>query len=273
VAKLSLLQLLAIPTWLIIAYGCSRFANPLIASIVAVGLGLACVGKFFCAFKRRGRDRAVHVAFVVAVFGAIVSTQYRFDVPPQMYVCAPPFGRSNFFAVPGRWTIVHCFFALGLGCVAHRFTEMVYSKPVLLCCSKRLILMCAVLFVTASVYLVDLRSSLVASATNYACAASFWLSLIGALYSTARLRRSYLIFATVLSAYLFLETKATWPFSFYLGPAPFLYRYYNSVSTSWVTAQGLFGIFLATFFGIIPYRHPLRSPTHQADGTSSATQQ
>ena len=100
-------------------------------------------------------------------------------------------------------------------------------------------------YICVGIGVVELRSRVAASSLQLVVQAGFYTSVIGAILCTGRRRVFWVTFGIAVWGYLFLETHAAWPYSYYLGPAPYLYAYHPSVSSSWVSAQSLAALFVA----------------------------
>jgi len=253
-AHFSLARLFSAVTAIAVAICVLQSASRLMSQIVGAALWVAVAAITVCAVRCRGAQRAAHVGAVVCISGTILAS-WELPVPPQMYICALPYGTSVFYDIDGLWNIVHSILALILGYAGNRFAKFMYEQNQVEPCDNRWRLcrwlVGSAALVLAGIWLIDLSSPVVASTSQNAANAAFCLSIVGTIVRRKQHRAYWAMCAASLWAYLFLETCAAWPYSYFLGPAPYLYRYYESVSTSWVTAHALFGILFACYVGLL----------------------
>ncbi len=251
-------------------------ASPSIA--IACNGTLLAVATAAVILATRTQDAIVGAGYVgaaVSVAGTCLASM-QFQTPAQLYLCPPAFGVAAFSTVPGLWDTFSALVAVPMGFVGYavgrwlRASNLADASISLLTYNRVwfILTLTAVVFATG---LIALRSAAIATLSQTAANAVFLVAVIASIYRHAARRIFWIALAATIWTYLFLETIAVWPYSYYLGPAPYLYRHYNSVSSSWVTAHCLFAILLAAHVGFLAQWIAVRLVSRRAQVMRSAS--
>jgi hypothetical protein len=107
------------------------------------------------------------------------------------------------------------------------------------------------IYLRAAMKLVDIRSNVVATISQYFANILFIAAIVLAISNSSVRRWFWMTVCATLWMYLYVESITVWPYSYWLGPAPYIYEYHASVSSSWVTAHCLFAILLSIYCGFV----------------------
>ena len=230
--------------------------SPSIAAIIQGALLAVAAANLVLSFRTQDIVAAAgHLGAAVSI-GASCLVSMGFHAPPQLYLCGPPLGVMAFFTAPGLWEVATALAAAPMGVFGYFVASSLRAtnaagENVAHFKSKLLWGASTIAAVALAAGLIHLRSSVVATSAQIATNTTFIFAVIAALYRQRGKRVFWIAVAATLWIYLFLGTVVRWPYSYYFGPASYLYRYYYSISSSWVTAHCLFAILLAAYMGLI----------------------
>ena len=246
-AQFHLSQLLLVTAGVCVSIALAIGASEPLCIAVASALVLSLVASIGVAIRGGSEARVACFGFVVCCTGYLASSVLRVAPPPQIYLCATPFGTPG--EVPAMAVILHLVLSAWIGVAGGVFArycqDVNRGKKVPIRLPFRHWLVGITAYILLTLLLVHFSSPLVASLSKTGVTSALWIAAVGTALRRGRGRTFWGTCAIVISLYLFLEMEAAWPMSYFLGPAPYLYAYYNSVSTSWVTAHCLTAPLLA----------------------------
>jgi hypothetical protein len=251
-----------------VALGLTALANasPLVSQFATICLVCYVTANALLALQTVGRSKRISAC--ICTIGSYLSL-HGWSIPPLLYLCAPPFGWYEFYDVEGLWNTFCSAASIIIGISGGHFgytiartTSRKIDAAIGNLARPRFLLPVTCFGFLTSGYLVSFNSPLVASICNFVCIILFYLAITGSIYGTAASRLFAISFGVTVLSYLVLAAYSVWPYSYYLGPAPYLYRYYPSAESSWATAQSMFALLLGLYVGSIAFRLALRdAPT------------